>query len=659
MINIVKELNSEQAAAAANIDGPSLIIAGAGSGKTRMLTYKIAHMMQEGIKEYNILALTFTNKAAKEMSERINQLVNRDLKDLTATTFHSFGLLLLKKYIHHLGYTSNFTIYDTIDNQSLLANVITDLNYKLADFNLRTLLTYFSDIKNKRQLEPDDKTSAVYEIFTRFMRAQKTYNVVDFDDLITLPVKLFKEHPEVLEEVQERYRYILVDEFQDTSIMQYDFIAMIAKKYGNIAVVGDDDQSIYSWRGANYENLLLFEKDFPTLKEYKLQFNYRSSGNILNAANKLILNNKNRKEKTLQTNQGAGSIISYLEAINEEDEACKFTKSIKDIKSQEGLKYSDFAILVRTNALMNNLETNLLANGIQVKISGGKSFFDKKEIRDIMSYIKLTLNTKDNTSLLRIINTPRRGIGLTTIEKLKKYAAEYRCSLYTAIIKFAHSHDAPISEKVRESLLKFHSLVEELEYSSTTSDAASFINHLIDITSYREMLEEDYEDEILKYKLQSLSYLTDRARRLSSESNIRQFLNLISLDGKDDTDEDSSKVNLVTMHASKGLEYHTVYLAGIENNIIPSPRALEERMENIEEERRLFYVAITRAKVNLLISRCKERRKWNGEVYETEDSVFLAELPKELLNFNAKADLAMTMDDKNAKLQAFLNRLKK
>ena len=659
MIDIKKELNKEQYLAAANINGPSLIIAGAGSGKTRMLTYKIAHMMQEGISEYNILALTFTNKAAKEMSQRITELVKRELKDLTATTFHSFGLLILKKYIHHLGYTSSFTVYDTVDNHSLLTNVIADLGFHLKDFNLNSLLSLFSNYKTQREKEPEDKSSAIYQVYNRFVKAQKTYNVVDFDDLITLPVQLFTQFPEVLEQVQERYKYILVDEFQDTSIIQYKFISLIAKKYTNIAVVGDDDQSIYSWRGANYENILLFEKEFPNLKEYKLQFNYRSSANILNAANKLILNNKNRKEKTLQTNQTAGSSIGYLEAENEEDEACKFSKSIKDIKSKEGLKYSDFAILVRTNALMNNLETNLLENGIKVKISGGKSFFDKKEIRDIISYIKLSLNTKDNTALLRIINTPRRGIGLTTIEKLKSYAKEYRCSLYTAIIKFAHSHDAPISDNVKASLLRFHHIIEDLAHSSENLNAADFIRNIIDKTGYEDMLSNDYEDDILKYKLQSLSYLVDRARRFSENGYIRQFINVLTLDTKDEDEEDSSRVNLVTMHASKGLEYHTVYLAGIENNIIPSPRALEEKKENIEEERRLFYVAITRAKVNLLISRCKQRRKYNNEVYDTEDSVFLKELPKDLLNFEVINDLRMTMDDKNARLQAFLNRGKK
>ena len=445
-INLRQLLNKEQADAAETISGPLLIIAGAGSGKTRMITYRIAKMLESGIKEENILALTFTNKAAKEMSDRIRELTKKKLKNLTTTTFHSFGLILLKKYIHHLGYHNNFSLYDANDNQALIKNCIISLGYQIPDYNIYTLASLFSDVKTGRK-DFSDTDSAVREIYNEWILSQKAYNVVDFDDLILLPIKIFEKKPFVLEEVQERYRYILVDEFQDTSLLQYKMVSMIAKKYRNLAVVGDDDQSIYSWRGANYENIRMFERDFPERKEFKLEQNYRSSATILKAANAVIKHNTERKDKVLWTESSEGAEISIRHHETGEEEASFIAEDIKR-KVRSGEKFSSFGILVRTNSLLTQIENNLMENSIPHRISGGQSFYDRREIRDILCYLKVLTNLKDDVSLLRIINTPRRGIGRTSIEKIREYADKNFKSLYESI------NDLILSDTLQERTKK-------------------------------------------------------------------------------------------------------------------------------------------------------------------------------------------------------------
>ena len=425
-------LNKEQEAAAETVDGPLLIIAGAGSGKTRMITYRILHMLEEGVDEKNILALTFTNKAAKEMSDRIRALIGKPLKDLTATTFHSFGLGILKQYIQHLGYHNDFTLYDTNDNEALIKNCIVSCGYQIPDYNIRSLLSLFSNLKTGRE-KMINAEGAIAEIYKEWLLTQKAYNVVDFDDLILLPIKLFEAKPWILENVQERYRYIMVDEFQDTSLLQYRLVSMIASKYRNIAVVGDDDQSIYSWRGANYENIINFEKDFPERKEFKLERNYRSTGNILTAANALIVHNQERKAKKLWTEEESGSAISIKRHKTSESEAYWIAGEIKSNMRIRDLQYGDIGVLVRTNSLISELENVFTEMNIPVRISGGQSFFDRREIRDMLCYLKVLQNKHDDVSLLRIINTPRRGIGRTTIEKLRKYADDNVIPLYQAI----------------------------------------------------------------------------------------------------------------------------------------------------------------------------------------------------------------------------------
>ncbi|MDD5972350.1 MAG: 3'-5' exonuclease [Spirochaetales bacterium] len=663
-IDLVKELNSEQAKAAANINGPSLIIAGAGSGKTRMLTYRIAYMLEEGINDKEILALTFTNKAAKEMKERINALTKNKYKHITATTFHSFGLGLLKQYIQHLGYKNNFTVYDTNDNTSLLRNVIVSLGYELSNYNINSLLQLFSDIKCERHKAIEKKDSALDEIYKEFVATQKAYNVVDFDDLILLPIKIFEKCPDVLNAVQERFKYILVDEFQDTSLLQYKFVTMIAKKYQNIAVVGDDDQSIYSWRGANYQNIVNFEHDFPSLKEFKLERNYRCSGNILEAANTIITHNEKRKEKKLWTEDSKGSQIYVTSNEDEEEEAYYIAQQIKDRSRKEGLAYSDFAVLVRTNTLLSKLETALMENSIPTQVSGGQSFFDRKEIRDLLCYLKVIVNIDDDVSLLRIINTPRRGIGRVTIEKLRQWADKKKTTLFDAISDFAYAQDAPINSKTQEALKNFVQMIITWQNLAENNQKANLLSTIIDDISYREKLHEDYPEspKTVDYKMQSLEFLRQRISRYEKsnpDTSLRDYLNLVMILGEENSDVEKGKVNLMTMHAAKGLEFNTVYLAGIEDNIIPSSRALEENPQNIEEERRLFYVAVTRAKKELTITYCENRKDRMGENHLCLPSRFIEEIPSSLISNKVAGEEESSTEDKLAALSAMLEKFRK
>ena len=638
-IDLNQELNSEQAKAAGNIHGPSLIIAGAGSGKTRMITYRIAYMLEQGIKESEILALTFTNKAAKEMSERIKSLTGLKLKGLTASTFHSFGLGLLKQYIQYLGYKNNFTIYDTNDNMALLKQVIVSLDLELSNYNLYSLLSTFSDVKTGRIQGFQNKDGAVNQIYQEWLLSQKAYNVVDFDDLILLPIRLFEKRPDVLEKVQERYRYIMVDEFQDTSLLQYKFISMIAKKYRNICVVGDDDQSIYSWRGANYRNIQSFEEDFPERREFKLERNYRSTGTILEAANNLIVHNKERKSKKLWTDEDSGSAISIKHHKTSEAEAYWIGGQIKaEMRNIRSLKYGDVGVLVRTNALISELENVFAEMNIPVRVSGGQSFFDRREVRDILCYLKTLLNSHDDVSLLRIINTPRRGIGRTTIEKLREYADNNNCSLHESMEKMA-GENSPLQQRTKDNLRAFLSKLNEWKSSSSTPD--NLIRRIVEEIHYKAMLSEEYPDssKTVDYKMHSIEILENRLKRyleMNEGAELKDYLNAVAIVG-DEKEDDGNKVNLMTMHASKGLEFRLVYLAGIEDDVIPSQRALEENAKNIDEERRLFYVAITRAREKLVINYADTRISRDGEEKLVLPSRFLEEIPKDLFKNEEKS----------------------
>ena len=617
-----------------------------------MITYRIAKMLESGIDEKNILALTFTNKAAKEMSDRIRELTKKKLKDLTTTTFHSFGLILLKKYIHHLGYHNNFSLYDANDNQALIKNCIISLGYQIPDYNIYSLAALFSDVKTGRKTFNEEE-SAVKEIYNEWLLSQKAYNVVDFDDLILLPIRIFEKKPFVLEEVQERYRYILVDEFQDTSLLQYKMVSMIAGKYRNIAVVGDDDQSIYSWRGANYENIRMFERDFPERKEFKLEQNYRSSGVILNAANAVIKHNTERKEKVLWTESAEGAEISIRHHDSGDDEATFIAEDIKR-KVRDGERFSSFGILVRTNSLITQLENTLLESSIPHKISGGQSFYDRREIRDMLCYLKVLTNEKDDVSLLRIINTPRRGIGRTTIEKIREYADSNYKSLAESIKDLLLTDK--IQDRTKKALLSFMNLLESWRHIDNIS---SLVDKITQDIAYRNMLMEEYPEspKTVEYKMTGIRILSDRIRKYierNPDATLSDYINLTALVNEEE-DGTEEKVSLMTMHASKGLEFNIVYIAGMDDDIIPSKRSLEENPDNIYEERRLFYVAITRARKELIINTAKTRVNSMGEVKVSLPSRFLEEIPTDLLMNEKK----MKEESMKNNLNSLRNLLKK
>ena len=655
-LDLASLLNPEQYKAASQIEGPELIIAGAGSGKTRMITYRIAYMLSKGIDQSEILALTFTNKAAKEMAERVRDTVGKKLERLTTTTFHSFGLGLLKMYIQYLGYRNDFTLYDENDNISLIKNCIVTLGYQLSDYNVHSLRDFFSQYKTGRIPLPD-KGSAVREIYDEWLLTQKAYNVVDFDDLIILPIKIFEKKPEILLNVQLRWRYIMVDEFQDTSLLQYKLVSMIASKYRNIAVVGDDDQSIYSWRGANYQNIVNFEKDFPERKEYRLERNYRSSGNILSAANALIIHNKERKDKKLWTESGDGASISIKRHTTGEEEAMWIATEIRKLMRENHYCLNDFGVLVRTNSLMNTIETTFVESQLPVCVSGGSSFFDRKEIRDMLCFLKILVNESDDNSLLRIINTPRRGIGRTTVEKLRRYADDHNTTLHIALEELSASTD--FRESTRNALQDFVKLIHK--WMGMTGRPERLIETILADTGYEAMVREEFpdSDKAVAFKMRGIHFLTERMNTYIKEhpgTTLRDYLRSVSIIG-DDSKDDELKISLMTMHASKVLEFKIVFLAGIEDHIIPSARALEEDSRNIDEERRLFYVAITRAKEKLFINYADTRRDREGKEKIVLPSRFLEEIPNTLFK-NEEKTKEETLQDNINSAKSFLEMLK-
>ena len=655
-LDLASLLNPEQYKAASQIEGPELIIAGAGSGKTRMITYRIAYMLSKGIDQSEILALTFTNKAAKEMAERVRDTVGKKLERLTTTTFHSFGLGLLKMYIQYLGYRNDFTLYDENDNISLIKNCIVTLGYQLSDYNVHSLRDFFSQYKTGRIPLPD-KGSAVREIYDEWLLTQKAYNVVDFDDLIILPIKIFEKKPEILLNVQLRWRYIMVDEFQDTSLLQYKLVSMIASKYRNIAVVGDDDQSIYSWRGANYQNIVNFEKDFPERKEYRLERNYRSSGNILSAANALIIHNKERKDKKLWTESGDGASISIKRHTTGEEEAMWIATEIRKLMRENHYCLNDFGVLVRTNSLMNTIETTFVESQLPVCVSGGSSFFDRKEIRDMLCFLKILVNESDDNSLLRIINTPRRGIGRTTVEKLRRYADDHNTTLHIALEELSASTD--FRESTRNALQDFVKLIHK--WMGMTGRPEKLIKTILADTGYEAMIRAEFpdSDKAVAFKMRGIHFLTERMNTYIKEhpgTTLRDYLRSVSIIG-DDSKDDELKISLMTMHASKGLEFKIVFLAGIEDHIIPSARALEEDSRNIDEERRLFYVAITRAKEKLFINYADTRRDREGKEKIVLPSRFLEEIPNTLFK-NEEKTKEETLQDNINSAKSFLEMLK-
>jgi DNA helicase-2/ATP-dependent DNA helicase PcrA len=632
MIDLEHKLNPQQCLTARETEGAFLVIAGAGSGKTRTITYRIANMLDKGIPQSAILALTFTNKAAREMADRVKDLVDRKLPMLTVSTFHAFGVKVLRESIVHLGFKENFSIYDQTDKMALIKETARSLKIDPADLNLYDLANLFSDIKTGRE-KWDVDTRQYSPIYDEYNELLKLYNAVDFDDLIVLPIKLFKEHPDVLAKYRKRYRYIMVDEFQDTSRVQYDLVYLLAQESRNICVVGDDDQSIYSWRGANYENIVQFEKDFPEVKEIKLEQNYRSTGTILDAANSIIAHNTKRKKKSLWSKSGVGNPIELSYPDNEIKEAQFIAETITLLRLQEDLSYDNFGILIRTNGLAAAIEDALLMEGIPYAVSGGQSFFQRKEIKDIIAYLRVITNPDDDISLLRIINTPRRGIGKKALEQITELGKKEKCSVFAALQKLDKYED-------------FVNMITAYKGRFLSGkNLAATLSALVEELHYWDYLIMEYQknekEAKWKYKniLTFINLLDKWEQENDDEESIYSYLNKITLITRDDDqDAEGGKVGLMTIHAAKGLEFKVVFLAGCEDDIIPHARALEDNPANIEEERRLFYVAVTRAMDKLYITSCKTRRHLRDSV-TCLPSRFLEEIPAELIqNDEGKAE---------------------
>lgn len=634
-----KELNPEQYRAVTTVNGAILIIAGAGSGKTRVITFRIAHMLDLGIPQSQILALTFTNKAAKEMSDRVKELTQRKLQNLTVSTFHAFGVKVLRADIEKLGYRENFSIYDETDRTALIKECGRELKFSPDALDIYKISQIFSNIKTGRK-NWQTENDMYRQLYDCYQEGLKLYNAVDFDDLIVLPIKLFRENPDVLARYKERFKYIMVDEFQDTSHQQYELMHLLSDE--NVAVVGDDDQSIYSWRGADYQNIVNFEKDF-NVTEIRLEQNYRSTGTILDAANGVISHNTNRKDKKLWSGKGEGKPIEIYMPENETDEANFIAESIQGIAMEEGKKYDDFGVLIRANTQSRYIEEAFLQANIPYTMSGGTSFFERKEIKDIISYLRVIANHDDDINLLRIINVPRRGIGRAAIQVINDEAEKLGSTLWTAINSLVQDEESGASENLKEDLQDFVNLIESSRQKMLSGRGLSKkVREMAEEINYKDYLITEYSksEKAVRFKLKNIELLLEMMERWEIDpDNINpslfNYLNRITLMSRDNGDDenDKGKVNLMTIHASKGLEFPVVFIAGAEEGLIPHQRSVDENGGNVEEERRLFYVAITRAREKLLISSCQKRRKMQA-IVQCEPSRFLDEIPANLVEYH-------------------------
>lgn len=633
------ELNPEQYRAVTTVNGAILIIAGAGSGKTRVITFRIAHMLDLGIPQSQILALTFTNKAAKEMADRVKELTQRKLQNLTVSTFHAFGVRVLRADIDKLGYRENFSIYDETDRTALIKECGRELKFSPDALDIYKISQIFSNIKTGRK-NWQTENDMYRQLYDCYQEGLKLYNAVDFDDLIVLPIKLFRENPDVLARYKERFKYIMVDEFQDTSHQQYELMHLLADE--NVAVVGDDDQSIYSWRGADYQNIINFEKDFK-VTEIRLEQNYRSTGTILDAANGVISHNTNRKDKKLWSGKGEGKPIEIYMPENETDEANFIAESIQGIAMEEKKTYDDFGVLIRANTQSRYIEEAFLQANIPYTMSGGTSFFERKEIKDIISYLRVIANHDDDINLLRIINVPRRGIGRAAIQVINDEAEKLGSTLWTAIQSLVQSEESEASETLREDLQDFVNLIESNRQKLLSGRGLSKkVREMVEEINYKDYLITEYSksEKAVRFKLKNIELLLEMMERWeidpdNANPSLFNYLNRITLMSRDNGDDenDKGKVNLMTIHASKGLEFPVVFIAGAEEGLIPHQRSVDENDGNVEEERRLFYVAITRAREKLVISSCQKRRKMQA-IVECEPSRFLDEIPQNLVEYH-------------------------
>ena len=626
-------LNDKQKEAVLYNDGPLLIIAGAGAGKTKTLTSKIAYIIDEHLATpYNILAITFTNKAAKEMRDRLYLLIGDEARKLQVSTFHSFGLKLLRENYELLGYDRNFVIMDSDDSLTVVKKIIKDLDYDPKVYNPKAIRNKISSCKNElisakayERYAVSDYEQVIQKVYEKYEKKLQQNNSVDFDDLLILPIKLFREHQDVLEKYQNLYQYVLIDEYQDTNQAQYILTKMISEKNRRITCVGDDSQSIYSFRGANYKNILNFENDYRDAKTILLEQNYRSTGNILDAANQVIKNNRDRKDKNLWTNKGPGEKIKYYRAYNERDEAQYVIRKIKELVNRN-VEYKDIAVLYRTNAQSRVVEEEMLKENLPYRVIGSFYFYSRKEIKDLIAYLRLIHNSKDNVSLLRVINTPKRGIGLKTIENLTIKADTEGISIYDAI------------ESGKE--LEFKKTIEKLKSVAEDLTLTELIDKVLDASGMKKELESEQtlEAEVRLENLEEFKSITKAFEEKEGLISLEDFLLEISLvSDVEEYKDDPNRISLMTVHSVKGLEFDHVFVIGMEEGLFPHMNSLMENVA-LEEERRLCYVAITRARDDLHLVNAR-RRTLFGKEQVNPVSRFISEINPDLLETNVKDEI--------------------
>ena len=634
----LNSLNDRQREAVLYNEGPLLIIAGAGAGKTKTLTTKIAYLIEEEhVSPYNILAITFTNKAAKEMKDRLYLLVGSDASKLQVSTFHSFGLKLLRENYETLGYDKNFVIMDSDDSLTVVKKILKDMDLDPKIYNPRAIRNKISSCKNE-MMSPkayeryaiSDYEKIVQQVYEKYETKLQRNNSVDFDDLLLLPIELFKNNPDTLDKYQDLYKYLLIDEYQDTNEAQYILTKLLCAKHRKITCVGDDSQSIYSFRGANYKNILNFEKDYQDAKTILLEENYRSTSTILDAANQVIKNNIQRKDKNLWTNRGVGEKIKYYRAYNERDEAQYVIRKVKELVNR-GTEYQDISVLYRTNAQSRVLEEEMLKENLPYRVIGSFYFYSRKEIKDLIAYLRLIHNSKDNVSLLRVINTPKRGIGLKTIENLTEQADLNGTSIYEAISSGKE--------------LEFKSTIEKLKLLSDELTLTELIDKVLDASGLRAELEAEksLEAEVRLENLEEFKSITKSFEEREGLISLEDFLLEISLiSDVEEYKDDPNRISLMTVHSVKGLEFNHVFVVCMEEGIFPHMNSLMENSE-LEEERRLCYVAITRAKDDLHLINAR-RRTLFGKEQINPVSRFISEIPADLMESNVKDEIPQKVE---------------
>ena len=638
MQNLIEGLNDKQKEAVLATEGPCLVIAGAGSGKTKVLTHKIAYLISEkNVKPYNILAITFTNKAASEMKQRVEKIVGDVAQEMWMGTFHSICVRILRRFIDRIGFDTSFLIFDTSDQKTVVKECLKALNIDDKTFSDRSVLSEISNAKNE-MLTPKayqakyagefrkEKIGQVYELYQKRLREN---NAIDFDDIINYAIDILSENPDVLQYYTEKFKYVLVDEYQDTNKAQFTLVTILASRYGNITVVGDNDQGIYSFRGADISNILNFEKDFPGTKIIKLEQNYRCTGNILKAANAVIKHNENKYEKKLWTENEEGSLPCLYQAEDEYDEANYVVKQIEHLKTEEYLKPKDFVILYRMNAQSRAIEDILRRENIPYKIVGGLKFYERKEIKDTIAYLRLIHNTSDNLSLKRIINEPKRGIGKTSLDKIQEISDRTGTSMYE-IIKHAEEFEL---NRVKANAEEFINLIEELRLKKQELSISELLKEVLNKSGYTRALELEntVEAETRMQNLEEFLTVAIEFEEESADNTLPEFLESITLSSDvDEMQDEDNTVTLMTLHSAKGLEFPVVFLVGMEEGIFPGYKSIGEPKE-LEEERRLFYVGITRAKQFLHLTCAKHRTIFGSTSYNAV-SRFIKEIPDNLLD---------------------------